>query len=505
MSKIKLTGANSAVVFSQNYKIHAPGMHGIISDVDKNSSSGTTRGTAHATQDPEMESIFKEEGVHLFKEFVIEIQKDEYKESSTEAMRSAGVTRSTPEGEMAMVLNTPKTRDNMSSAILHTDEETGLQRWIFPEEMNADDKEFTFLLPRKIDKKIEVKEKGGTTRGVITAGIRRIVKVFAWMIDPVAEAGVLAVVKKWEERKRPYALNMAGKNTKGKAIDWEVINGQPTLLLLHGTFSTWQDAFYGLFESKKYYDELDELYEGRIIAFNHPSLHKSPAENVEYFLENIPDDIELKLDIITHSRGGLVGRELCERMEDLNTYDKKVSINKAIFVAAPHQGTILANKDNWRKLIDTYTNLLVGAPDTVVTILLESIITLVKVVGGNAVSGLPGLNAMLPNGDHLKRLNTTPKIETQYYAIGADYKPTDTTFAAKLAKLALVKILDKIFNEDSDLVVPTQGCFTTGNDNGGFPIPAERQKKYNFDDNIHHVNFFNDDKVNKVLYKWLKG
>lgn len=502
MSDIKLTGSASLISLTNNYTLHAPGIHGNIVNVkDK---GATTRS---ATSSPKINGVGKamEEWIKaekmLFNEFEFAIAKDEYQNADAETTRSAGVTRSTPEGEKAMVLTTPKIRDNMASVILHIDENSGEQRWIFPDAETDTKDAFTFLLPRGGE---ELSAEEAITRGAITAGIRKVVKVFAWLIDPIVEAGVHSLVAKWEQKKRPYSLTMAGKNTPGNTIDWQTLDGKPTLLLLHGTFSTWEAAFYGLLNSAKYYEELDKYYEGRIIAFNHPSLHASPADNIKHFLTQIPDGISLSLDVLTHSRGGLVGRELCERLDDLNTYDKKVVVNKAVFVAAPHRGTILTDKANWRKLINTYTNLLVGAPDGILTILSEAILTLIKVVGGNALSGLPGLDAMLPGGDYLKRLNSTEKSNTTYYAIGADYTPQSTEFANKLILLGVSKLVEKLFGEKTDLVVPTAGCFATGADNGGFPIPKDRQKCYDFDANVHHVNFFDDDNVNKQIYQWLK-
>jgi hypothetical protein len=64
--------------------------------------------------------------------------------------------------------------------------------------------------------------------------------------------------------------------------------------------------------------------------------------------------------------------------------------------------------------------------------------------------------------------------------------------------------MSKIFGEDSDLVVPTSGVWTTAANEGAFPIAETRRRVYEFDNNIHHLNFFMKDEVNQQLIDWLQ-
>ena len=95
-------------------------------------------------------------------------------------------------------------------------------------------------------------------------------------------------------------------------------------------------------------------------------------------------------------------------------------------------------------------------------------------------------------------------METIYYAIGANYNPNDEKLLARFGKKLLMKVLAKVFGEESDMVVPTNGSFTTGKDNGGFPIPKDRQKLYMLEQDVNHVNFFDHFIVNNTLVKWLR-
>ncbi len=489
-----ITGDHNPVQISTapGFTLEAPGI--ICTVVEKDKTTETTRGggAKDLVHQKIMNSIGSNE-VHLLNQFEIEVTGHNKENQNT----TRGGGKSTDEAEM--ILNTPKTHKGMSCAVMHIDEE-GECKWIFPKQET--EKQFSFALPKE-----EVRTEAlpvASVRGAITMGIRRIVKVFAWLTDGIVGAAALAGVKNWEETHRPYGLSAISAQGEGGEIEWSLFEDKPSLLLLHGTFSTWESAFDGLFKDEIYQD-LYKKYEGRILAFNHPSLHHSPAENIQQLFKMIPKGVNLNVDIVTHSRGGLVGRELIERYDEYDNSGVNIKVNKAIFVAAPNQGTILTDRDNWVKLIDCYTNLVTTLPDNVGTIILESVITLVKVVGGGAVKGLPGLQAMLPKGDHIKRLNNTHKVETTYYAIGANYAPNDEKLLARYGKRLLMRVLAKVFGEDSDMVVPTSGSFTTGKDNGGFPIPKERQKLYMLEQDVNHCNYFTHHIVNKTLMKWLAG
>ena len=80
-----------------------------------------------------------------------------------------------------------------------------------------------------------------------------------------------------------------------------------SLLFLHGTFSHAAAAFADL-GSDGAFEALSNLYGGRVFAFNHLSVGRSPEENVKTLLEAIRGASLSPLDVVTHSRGGLVLR-----------------------------------------------------------------------------------------------------------------------------------------------------------------------------------------------------
>lgn len=496
----QLSGSAAPIQIStSNYSLHAPGLKGKIKELDKEEQT-TRGGGAKDRNHQNWLNASKDSETFLLKQFEIEVVSDEHKLAKDTATRSGGLKATTAKGEAAMVLATPRTRANMEQAILYTDE-NGESRWVWPD--RKDEASFQFNIPREGAELPPDEE--NKTRGAITKGIRRTIKVFAWLIDPLAELAAGVVVKNWEEKKRPYGLHYVQPKLFGGDIPWENVKSGRALLLLHGTFSAGQIAYEGLINSI-WMEKLAELYGGRIFAFNHPSLHHSPTRNVEELLKMLPPDVKnLDLDIITHSRGGLVGRELTERLDEINPTDKNIKVRRAIFVAGPHNGTILTDKDNWLKLIDAYTNMLTDLPDNPFTITMEALITFIKVAASGAIKGLPGLQAMLPGGEFLQKLNGCPSLGTEYYAIGARYVPQDENLFARFGKRLIMKALSQVFGEDSDMVVPTKGCFETEPMAPCFPIEDARKKVFDLDTDINHLNYFDNELVNKQLFNWLSA
>lgn len=154
------------------------------------------------------------------------------------------------------------------------------------------------------------------------------------------------------------------------------------LLFIHGTFSNFKGSFEELFKDEQINTLLHEQYTDKILALEHHTLGLSPFQNAIDALTSLPQGVTL--DIISHSRGGLIADILtsCERTEDVYpasiinkvkldddtgladllleinklAKEKKLKINKVIRVAAPANGTILLSKR-----LDHYLNALLMA------------------------------------------------------------------------------------------------------------------------------------------------
>jgi pimeloyl-ACP methyl ester carboxylesterase len=87
--------------------------------------------------------------------------------------------------------------------------------------------------------------------------------------------------------------------------------GGPALLFIHGTNSLTHSGFARL--DNGFIQRVHERYGGRVFAFDHPTLSVDPAQNCRKLADMLPPDAGLVVDILAHSRGGLVARMLAER------------------------------------------------------------------------------------------------------------------------------------------------------------------------------------------------
>jgi hypothetical protein len=340
------------------------------------------------------------------------------------------------------------------------------------------------------------------TRGVLSAVGKKVLGVLAFkLVDPIMGVIGEAFAERWEAAKRPYRVRTFAPDSYATADgrllggdDWRKLGEGRALLFVHGTFSRAHTGFGGLGDETM--ADLHRMYEGRVFAFDHFTLSHSPQDNIEWLLGQIPDDIDLDVDIVCHSRGGLVSRTLAEKQGELSAGGRRVNVGKLVFVATPNAGTALADARHMNDFIDTYTNLFNFVPDNGVTEALEGIITVVKHIAIGAVKNLRGLQSMDPGGDFLRWLNVPAEIETDYYAVTGAFEPVVPGWKT----WAKDRLMDAIFKADNDLVVPTGGVYG-GNGSSAFPI--EQRVEFGDDAGLNHSTFFLDGAVRSQVLAWL--
>lgn len=417
--------------------------------------------------------------------------------------RNAPFAPTTRDGDEALVFTAKYTQPNEEYVVLYRDE-AGIYSWIFPNQQPGQPVrsggELTFHLPRAgapdPPKDDEAKE-----RGPWAAGGRRVIRFLRWTIRDKIGEGVFKVAEWFENRKRQYGFHHVAKDQIGGDVNWDHIRGGRALLLVHGTFSTGQAAYTALVQNPQF-AELAARYDNRVFAFNHPSMTASPQENIQWLLDNLPDETSLELDIVSHSRGGLVTRTISEQLGQLKRKGRQILVGKAIFVGTPHQGTVMADGEHWYDLVDRYTNFVTDMPDTAGPIVAEAILTVVKLLAYGGLHGLPGIRSMVPNGSEVQQMNSAVAHDTTYYAIAADFTPNNANLLVRLRKEASNFVMDRIFEgADNDGVVPTEGCYQVATASHGFPIPAERYRK--FEEETHHLNYFTNKALVQQLVDWL--
>jgi pimeloyl-ACP methyl ester carboxylesterase len=283
---------------------------------------------------------------------------------------------------------------------------------------------------------------------------KQLLKVVAFPIGQAVGRAANNFVLDWETKNQGYGIRDFSPSVfratptyfDSDALRWEKLAKGRTLLFIHGTFSRAHGAF-GAFPVDRM-AQLRELYEDRIIAFDHLSLSRSPIENIEWLIDAIPEGRSLDVDVVCHSRGGLVARALAEWPGDLPG-NRRVKVHRLALVGATNNGTILADVTHWNDLVNVISTVL-NAVGVVVGEMVDLVLSFVRQIAVAAYPEIRGLSAMVPGGDYLKNFNGRPRGTCEYLAIGSNYEPTDT----KLKSYFNDVIKDAIFGKhENDAMV----------------------------------------------------
>jgi hypothetical protein len=314
--------------------------------------------------------------------------------------------------------------------------------------------------------------------------MRRVVRIVSWLATPLLAKGALAIARHWERERRPYGLREVRPDGSFVEPQWGKLAGGSALLLVHGTFSTPQAGFAGWVGTKDF-ATIAHRYGDRVFALAHPSLSAGPDDNIEWMLEELPKSIRGPLDIVCHSRGGLVTRVIAA--------SDRFQVRRVVQVGVPNDGTPLADERHLVDFLDGHTSFLTKLPDNVTTIVLEGALCLVKLIAKGA-QDLPGLKAMLPRGEYLNGLGRRGLHAASWFTIGADY--CSEAGQSSFSRRVIDRLADKVFAMSNDLVVPSDGCHQPG------PTPVESLRLRGAD--VHHTNYFTDSEVHSRLAAWLQ-
>jgi hypothetical protein len=182
-----------------------------------------------------------------------------------------------------------------------------------------------FVIPLRTNPSRHAMASSGSSsrlRGPITKWGRKIFKVLVMPIAADLLSGPLLTLVSTAERRnrvdRIWRLTPASytqsPRVEDEFHDWAWLNGKRSLLVIHGIFSSVEGMLASMPRSAM--ETLLSKYQGRVLAYNHLSVSKTPEENAIYFLQAAKQafgDGEFEFDILAHSRGGIVARTLCER------------------------------------------------------------------------------------------------------------------------------------------------------------------------------------------------
>ncbi len=270
---------------------------------------------------------------------------------------------------------------------------------------------------------------------------------------------------------------------------------------------------------------------GAVLAFDHWTLSKTPEDNARLLIEELRtlDPALLRngaLDVICHSRGGLVARSLCELL------GHGAAVRNLIFIGTPNCGTDLANPRNWGTFADLLVNV-TGVSGAELLGRLAGLLAQLAVRG--VMSDVPGLLAQNPESlndarSFLSRLQRAKvdRSRLRYGIVCAEFEPTALVPNLKkmlhtAAQTGIDALADELFGAANDLVVNTAhtwGIARSGDElarlpdfvspgrvlvfrppDSTFKPPAQVQIESAL--GMHHSNLFAQPRVQASIQAWL--
>ena len=342
---------------------------------------------------------------------------------------------------------------------------------------------------------------------------------------------------KKEGRKRPgpglYRCRMVTGDFALEDLPAGKVSGKRVLLFIHGTASSTWGSFGELWEPARSATlaGLRKVYGEDVIALDHRSMTESPIANAleaaQMLSELLPDDTEL--DLVSHSRGGLVGELLCrmniaDGSDPFEALDHKlvtdidpdlpkaaadeakgalqgesdklkalaavlaklasrnVRIRRFVRVACPALGTTLISHrlDRWVQILANVGRFAsAGSPISELVDSLGDFITAV-LKERTAPAKLPGLLAMLPETGFVRMVNNPRQtVASELVVIAGDAEPEG------IWKRLLMLLADRFYAGEHDLVVNTGSMY------GGAPrLTGKATLSYQQGAAVNHFNYF---------------
>lgn len=435
--------------------------------------------------------------------------------ASPEELDDSGGTRASG-GDGDITVEVPAPGTDMGQVLLYAAEDGSLT-WHLPDDVDPDQvpsrggERRTYRVPRAVVTGEPTDSQTSGQRGILGALGSKLLKVLVFpLIDPVLGRVGDHFASRWEEQHRRNLVRwfspVGFRDLEAPAFahaDWDRVRGGGALLFVHGTFSQAHRAFPGLPDETM--AELHRRYDGRVFAVDHHTISVTPDENVAWLAKQLTDAAgdgapgPMTVDVVCHSRGGLVGRSLAARAVELGLGDH-LKVRTLVMVGAPNAGTALAHKDHLSTLLDRITDLVQFAPGGPVTDVVGVVLAVLKQVAVGAFGGLDGIMSMNPDGPYLRGLNSAPLDGVRLCAIASNYEPAK---GSPLTRMATNKGVDIVFsNEHNDLVVPTAGVYEVP-DAPGFPIGGG--DRLVLEGEVTHGGYFRDPAVNAKLLEWLPG
>ena len=248
-------------------------------------------------------------------------------------------------GGSEIVVEVPPPGTGNGQLLLYAAEDGSLS-WHLPDDVPPDQvvsrggDRRTYRLPREVV--LADPASAGGQRGILGAVGSKLFKILVFpLIDPILGKVGDYFAGRWEQKNRRNLVRWFDPGDYRRADvaafaapDWTRVSGGTALLFIHGTTAQSNTAFDQL--PAETLTELGRRYGGRVFALDHFTISVTPHDNIRWLAEQLAalgGGSPLTLDIVSHSRGGLVGRVLAERAADVGLAGK-VTVRNLVMVAA---------------------------------------------------------------------------------------------------------------------------------------------------------------------------
>ena len=318
----------------------------------------------------------------------------------------------------------------------------------------------------------------------------------------VRERMTQAAIEQIEQLSKPEGLVALRRGFDSPVVPAELAaaRGRRVLLLVHGVFSSVEGGFADL-AGQAGMRQLLERYDGQVFGYNHWSIARTPQQNALDLLARIPSDGAWRLDILCHSRGGLVVRSLlAESVEDAvlaqiapRRPGRIAGVGKVVFVAAANQGSPLAEQEQ----LQHFLNVAAMLASFSAGMALDVVIGLARMVVSLGFAR-PSVQAMASGSALVAALNRGGTLldsaNTWYARANFDYGVSVLQQTGALINRVLMAAID------NDVVVPYDGVVLAAPADGhvlNFGTPQRKQSE------VWHTEFFQQPEMQRFLLKSL--
>jgi hypothetical protein len=276
------------------------------------------------------------------------------------------------------------------------------------------------------------------------------------------------------------------------------------LLLIHGTFSNTENLVREMQKTPAFMQRVASAGYTQVLGFDHFTVSRTPAVNAAV-LARLFARSRAELDIVCHSRGGLVARWFAELLDRRPSRKRRI-----VLVGCPLQGTSLADPQSLRHGLTLMTNVgkVLGQGFGLVPFLAAAagLMQIVSSLGGLAartplvdasIGLLPGVAAMsrIRGNAELDVLNHDGYAPSgSYFAVTSTFRPGEVgwQFWKLFNRLKGAAAEHLVFEQDNDLVVDTSSM--THHVFGPTPDVTNTKSFCVFDANsgVHHTSYFRE-------------